>query len=91
MGFYELLFTDIMRGNAEAQTTIDDFLSEYGDKHRHFGHGVFHGIINAFVIAFPFVSVSLIVEGKSIKQLWYPFSYWLITSIVIGGLISQFV
>lgn len=91
MGFYELFFTDIMKGSAEAQATVDKFLAEYGNKHRHLGHGVFHGAINAFVIALPFISVSLLVEGKNIKQLWYPFSYWLVTSIVVGGLISQFV
>lgn len=91
MGFYELFFTDIMKGSAEAQAVVDDFLSQYGDKHRHFGHGVFHGVINAFVFALPFIGILALMENKGLKYVLYHFSYWLITSIIIGGLISQFV
>ena len=91
MGFYELFFTDIMMGNQESQKVVDDFLSVYGDKHRHFGHGIFHGAINAFVLVLPIVAAFTLIEGKSFKFLAYHFSYWLVMSIVIGGLISAFV
>jgi len=91
MGFYELFFTDIMKGNQEAQQTVDNFLARYGDKHRHFGHGVFHGVINAFVIALPFIGLSAILDGKDRKYVIHHFSFWLFTSAIIGGLISEFV
>ena len=91
MGFYELFFTDIMQGNQESQKIVDDFLARFGQKHRHFGHGVFHGIINAFVFALPFISISAVLDQKSKKYIIHHFSYWLITSAIIGGCISAFV
>jgi len=91
MGFYELFFTDIMMGNADSEKIVKDFLDIYGDKHRHFGHGVFHGIINAFVFALPFVVIAAILDNRGIKYVIHHFSFWLITSAVIGGCISEFV
>ncbi len=91
MGFYELFFTDIMMGSKEAETIVQEFLGKYGDKHRHFGHGVFHGIINAFVFALPFVGVTAILDKKNKKYVVHHFTYWLLTSAIMGGCISEFV
>lgn len=91
MGFYELFFTDIMQGSEEAKQITQEFLSVYGDKHRHFGHGVFHGVINAFVFAGPFIGIHAIIENKSKRYFIFNFTYWLLTSMLIGGLISEFV
>jgi len=91
MGFYELFFTDIMMGSKEAEQVVQEFLGKYGDKHRHLGHGVFHGVINAFVFALPFVGVQAMLEVRDIRYVVHHFSYWLVTSAVVGGLISEFV
>lgn len=91
MGFYELFFTDIILGNQESERIVNEFLNKYGDKHRHFGHGVFHGIINAFVFALPFVGFITILEKKDKLYFIHHFTYWLITSAIIGGCISEFV
>lgn len=91
MGFYELFFTDIMMGSDEAQIIVDNFLNEYGNKHRHFGHGVFHGIINAFVFALPFIGIHAILEGRGLKYVLHHFLFWLVTSAIVCGLISEFV
>ncbi|MCI5058710.1 MAG: DUF1761 family protein [Flavobacteriales bacterium] len=91
MGFYELFFTDIMKGNEEAKVIVSEFLSKYGRKHRHFGHGVFHGIINAFVFCVPFFGLQAILQKISFRKFTLDFSYWLFTSASIGGLIAEFV
>jgi len=91
MGFYELFFTDIMKGSEEAKVIVDDFLGKYGDKHRHFGHGLFHGVINAFVFALPFIGFHAILDQKGRKYVLYHFLYWLITSALVCGCISEFV
>ncbi len=91
MGFYELFFTDIMRGSEEAKQVVAAFLEKYGDKHRHFGHGIFHGLINAFAFALPFVTAHTILDDRSVKYWAHHFSFWLVTSMLIGGLIAAFV
>jgi len=91
MGFYELFFTDIMMGSEEAQIIVDQFMSQYGDKHRHLGHGIFHGVINAFVFALPFTTFYALLGGKGVKSVVYHLGYWIVTSAVIGGLIGAFV
>lgn len=91
MGFYELFFTDIMKGSSEAEAIVSEFLSKYGDKHRHFGHGIFHGAINAFVFFLPFIGFITLIESRDKKYLLFHFTYCLITSVLIGGLISEFV
>lgn len=91
MGFYELFFTDIMLGNETSKKVVEDFLNQYGNKHRHFGHGFFHGVINAFVFALPFISFHAVVENRSVRFVIVHFSYWLITSALVGGLIGAFV
>lgn len=91
LGFYELFFTDIMLGSEEAEIIVKEFLSSYGDKHRHFGHGVLHGVINACLFSLPFISAIAILDKKGRKYIIHHFSYWLITSALIGGLISAFV
>lgn len=91
MGFYELFFTDIMMGSAEAKQITEEFLAKYGQKHRHLGHGVFHGVINAFTFALPFIGLQALLAGKKIKHVLFHFLYWLVTSMVIGGLIAEFV
>lgn len=91
MGFYEIFFTDIMLGDKEAEKIVQDFLGKYGDKYRYFKHGAFHGIINAFVIALPFIGFHAILDKRSIKYVAYHFLYWLITSVIMGGCIAEFV
>lgn len=91
LGFYELFFTDIMLGDESAKNIVDKFLNQYGDKHRHFGHGVLHGMINAFTFALPFITSIAILDKKGYTYALHHFSYWLITSMIMGGLISEFV
>lgn len=91
LGFYELFFTDIVLGDKGAEKIVSDFMQEYGAKHRHFGHGIFHGAINSFVLVLPIIAAFTIIEKRSFKYLLYHFLYWLLTSMIIGGLISEFV
>ncbi len=91
MGFYELFLTDILQGDLEAKRVADEFLAKYGQKHRHFGHGCFHGAINAVVFAVPFIGFFALLERRDYRFFFLHFSYWLFTSMVIGGLIAAFV
>ncbi len=91
ISFYELFFTDIMRGDESAKQVASDFLAQYGDKHRHLGHGVFHGVINAITFPMTIIGMLCILTGKSRQFLLYHVSYWFVTTVVVCGLISEFV
>lgn len=91
LGFYELFFTDIKLGRPGAEQVVSEFMAKYGDKHRHLGHGLLHGVINAFLFILPVMATISILQNRTMKYLRYHFSYWLVTSMIIGGLISVFV
>ena len=91
IGFYELFFTDIMRGSAEAKEVAEAFLAEYGQKHRHLGHGLFHGAINGFALSLPFVAFFSLVENLPKKKMLAHIGYWMLVSILVGSLVSEFV
>ncbi len=91
VGYYELFFTDIMMGSEEAVALTQEFLAEYGDKHRHFMHGVFHGGLLSVFLALPFISLYGFLHGIKTKTLVYHYVYWLLTCTICCGLISEFV
>ena len=91
VGYYELFFTDIMKGSVEAKAITEEFLSQYGDKHRHFGHGAFHGAINAVCFVLPLVAFHAMLSGKTWRYVTYHMMYWFFVSVLCGGLISEFV
>ena len=91
MGFYELFFTDIMKGDPSAKEITEDFLGKYGDKHRHLGHGIFHGVINSFVFLVPYFGFHALFTGMNRRTLMRHLSYWFVTTIIVCGLISEFV
>lgn len=91
LGFYELFFTDIMMGSAEAKQITVDFLAKYGQKHRHFGHGVLHGAINAFLFPLPIIGLHALLTGRKTKYVLFHFLFWLLTSMLTGGLIAEFI
>jgi len=91
VGVYELFFTDIMRGSETAQETVDDFMAIYGRKHRHFGHGVFHGVINAVAVGLPFILFFGSFHRFSRKTILKHLVYFIVTSAIIGGCLAQWV
>lgn len=91
LGFYELFFTDIMLGKEESKLVVEEFLGKYGQKHRHFGHGVLHGALNAFMFGLPILLFHAFFEQSGGKVVWLHFGYWLVMSMVIGGLIAEYV
>ncbi len=91
LGFYQLFFTDIMQGSQESQAIVNEFLAKYGDKHRHFGHGVLHGIINAFAFPLP-ILLAISLLGKQPKGfVLHHFLFWLLATVVVNVLLSLFI
>ena len=91
IGFIELFFVDMMEGDRQAIALVEELMREHGNKHRHLGHGLYHGGINAVAFALPFIVFSALIEERGIRFILYHFSYWFITCILVGGFIGAFV
>lgn len=69
--------------------TAAAFLAEYGSNFLTFKHGVFHGLIGAFMFVFPILGYATIFERKSMKYLMVNFGFWAISFMLMGGVICQ--
>jgi len=63
------------------------FMEKYGDRHRTFGHGAAHGIFFSIFIALPLIAVNALFERRGWKYIMIHWGYWMISSILIGGLL----
>ncbi len=81
----------LMGGEAEALKTgtAAAFLSEHGQNYTTFGHGVVHSIQAFICFVFPLLGYVVIFEHKSTKYLLVYSGYWLITLMLMSGIISQ--
>jgi hypothetical protein len=75
---------------AESETLINEFLDKYGAFHRSFKHGVIHGIIATIFFAFPIIAINSLFERRGWKYIWIHSGYWLITLVLMGGVICAF-
>jgi len=65
-------------------------MAQFGDTHRSFGHGVIHGIIASIMIMLPLISINALFERRGAKYIGIHFLYWLITLLLMGGVVCQF-
>lgn len=69
---------------------VMNFMKQYGDLHRTFGHGAAHGGVAAVFIALPLITINSLFERRGFKYIMIHFGYWFITLILMCGVISQF-
>jgi hypothetical protein len=75
---------------SDVRGLFDDFMLTYGDVHRSFGHGAFHGVIAALLFAAPIVAINGLFERRGWKYILIHVGYWLISLLLMGGILGQF-
>jgi len=68
-----------------------NFMSQYGGVHRTFGHGAAHGLIGGLSIALPLISINALFEQRGWKYILIHVGYWIITLMLMCGVLCQFV
>ena len=53
-----------------------------------FGHGAFHGLFLTIVMAMPILMTNGLFELKSLKNIFINIGYWLITLVLMGGVLD---
>ena len=74
---------------SEALPSFTAFMADYGTKFRTFGHGALHGFLIGLLFAFPLFGITALYEGKSFKYVMVSAGYWIISLMVMGGIICQ--
>lgn len=70
-----------------AKPSYTAFMADYGTAFRSFGHGALHSAMLGVLIIFPIIAINGMFERKSWKYIFINSGYWLITLILMGGII----
>ena len=64
------------------------FMGEHGDYFRTFRHGVLHGAILGIFFVLPVATINALLEGKRLKYIAIKVGYWIVSLMLMGGVIS---
>lgn len=90
-GVFSLFAEEYQAGDTTIKPLVDDIMTKYGEKHRHFGHGALHGGIAAILIALPLIGINGMFERHNWKYVAIHTGYWFVTMVLMGGLLCQFI
>ena len=62
----------------------------YGNDFRTFKHGALHGTLTGVGIALPVVAINAMFEKRGFKYIAIHAGYWILTLLLMGGIICQF-
>ncbi len=69
---------------------LANFHETYGNMHRGFGHGALHGMVMGLFLVLPVLGTNALFERKGFKYIAVNVGYWLVTLVLMGGVICQF-
>lgn len=81
---------DFAKEGTELNNYFKDFMANYGNLHRNFGHGVLHGVLFTILFAFPLIGINSLFERRGWKYIFIHTGYWLVTLALMGGVLCQF-
>jgi hypothetical protein len=92
MGFQSILMNENGFGveGSEISKYFNDFMGKYGNNFRTFKHGALHGTMAGIFIAFPILATNALFERKGWKYIWINAGYWIVSMMLMGGVICQF-
>ncbi|NNF33624.1 MAG: DUF1761 domain-containing protein [Saprospiraceae bacterium] len=88
-GIFSTFAPEVMEPGSAAMNEFNDIMSRYGDKFRTFGHGAVHGVFATIFFALPLIGINSLFERRGWKYILIHTGYWLITLILMGGLLCQ--
>jgi Protein of unknown function (DUF1761) len=80
----------VMNDTSEAtKKWLADAMSAYGNNFRTFKHGMLHGFIAGLFIVLPAIGVGSLFEQRSGKYIWIAAGFWMVSMMIMGGIICQ--
>ena len=78
----------LVGGSAEgALPSYEAFITDYADAFRTFKHGAMHGFMVGLFVALPILGTNALFERKGAKYIFINSGYWIVTLIIMGGII----
>lgn len=74
---------------AETKSWLDAAIAKYGTNFRTFKHGMLHGFMFGLFIGLPIIGTSAVYENRSGKYIWIASGFWMISMMIMGGIICQ--
>ena len=74
---------------AKALPSYSAFMADYGTAFRTFKHGALHGFMTGLFFCLPVIGVGALFERRSFKYTLIAGGYWIITCMLMGGIICQ--
>jgi hypothetical protein len=71
----------------KALASYSAFMTDYGTAFRTFKHGALHGFMTGLLLALPIIGVGALYERRSFKYVLIAGGYWVITCMIMGGII----
>ncbi len=92
IGVFQLFFLEssFADTSSEFRSFTNDFLAQYGTRHRTFGHGIIHGAEASFFFSLAILGISALLTGKSLKSIWVHVGFWVVTCSLIAGVNCAF-
>ncbi len=92
MALFQVFLFDPATQDASSSISqsINDFMANYGTRHRTFGHGVIHGMELGLFISLPLIGMHTLFENKSFKYALIHIGFWVTCLALMGGVLCKF-
>ncbi len=92
IGVFQLFFLEssFVVTSSEFRKFTDSFLSQYGTRHRTFGHGMIHGAEASFCFSLAILGISALLTGKPLKSIWVHIGFWVTACSLVAGVNCAF-
>ncbi len=72
---------------SKALPSFQAFMTDYGATFRTFKHGALHGFMTGLFFALPLIGVGALYERRSWKYVLISGGYWVVSCMIMGGII----
>ena len=70
-------------------SVLKNYMDAYGNTYRTFKHGALHGFMTGLFFCLPVIGVGALFERRSWKYTLIAGGYWVVTGMIMGGIICQ--
>lgn len=70
-----------------AKPSYAAFMADYGNEFRTFKHGMLHGFMAGLFFSLPTIAIPALFERRSWKYILVTGGYWIITCMIMGGIV----